>query len=162
MNAINARKQLKYILNTNVLDPYPGTREGNHFYDESEGINLNRGKTFPKGYIFNDERGHEKIHFSKSGWAQEEQRILVHYFAKEKIKYTDDDGEIYENREYASYMQEQIYNALEDNIVLGSGYYLLNIEDDSEPIRELVSPNAAFHLYEVNIPVTVKWKRQYG
>jgi len=151
------------MLNTQVVDPYPEFRNGNHFFDEDDGINLNRANTFPKGYIFIDSNPEsDTSNFGRSGWSQNYTRILIHYFVKDKISYTVNDV-TYKEKSYANYMARQIKNALEDNVSLGQGYYIDRMKtEDYDGARVLESPKAGFLLYEVVIPVTIKWSRNYG
>ena len=160
---IKARDIVKDVLNNNCLDPYPSVRTGNQFLDESDGINLTRANTFPKGFIFIDkEIPHQAEHFHTSGWERNTQRFLLHYFVKDRIHYTDGTGS-YMDRDYALFMKDEITDTLRDNIALGSGYYVQNIEK-SETVHELINQDTAlpFKLFEVIIPFNIKWVNTFG
>ena len=163
MSAITAKTLLKTMLNSQVTDPYPGARSGNQFFDEDDGINLQRANTFPKGYIFFDRElaPTSKERFSRKGWELKHARFIIHYFVKDKISYTVS-GTKYQDASYANYMAESIKESLEDNVSLGSGYYIEDIQEDIEAARQLTNNNAPFVLFEVRIPVIIKWSRQYG
>lgn len=161
-NLLSAREALSDSLNSNVLDPYPGTRPGKHFLDESDGINLSRANTFPKGYIITEEDDvfNRKNYFYKAGFVKRNATFNIYYLVKDSISY-DNGVTVFKDIDYANYMKEKIQAALKDNIDLGSGYYIESITPIPK-VDELVSDNFPFKLYQVVISVSVKWVDTYG
>jgi len=160
---LEARTALVSRLNANVLDPYPGTRPGNQFLNESDGINLSRANTFPKGIIRidDDEPFTREEQFYKSGYNKRMATFNIFYLVKEKISYTDTEDVTYKEEDYAQYMKEQIITTLQNDLDLGDGYFIANITNISS-VEELTSDEFPFKLYQILIPVTIKWINKYG
>jgi len=162
---LEARDLLAERLNNRVLDPYPGIRPGKHFLNEADGINLSRANTFPKGYIIGDEdQPFPKLKiFYKSGFNKRVVRFNIYYLVKEKISYTDIEGREYRDKDYIQFMKDEILNALQYDLALGNGegYYIDNIFDIPQ-LEELVSDEFPFKIYQLVIPISIKWVNKYG
>ena len=162
-NEIAARKLITALLNTYCLDPYPSTltRPGQHFYDESDGINLTRGNTFPKGFVtLGEEPTKNTKTFSKAGFMQFERTIDIHYIVKNKTSYTDVTPITYKERDYAIYMKHQIESTLLNHKILPDNYVINEVKnvDPADPIET----DRGFILYEIVVPVIVKWVVKHG
>lgn len=159
---LGAREALSTRLNANVLDPYPGIRPGKHFLDESDGINLSRANTFPKGYIITEEDNPfaRKDYFYKAGFVKRSATFNIYYLVKDKISYTSG-LTTYTDIDYANFMKEKIQKTLKDNLDLDDGYYVQNIITIPK-VDELVSDEFPFKLYQIVISVEVKWVDTYG
>ena len=156
-SSIGARNRITSILNANVLDPYPGTRNGNQFYDEGTGINLNRAQTYPKGFIQINPKSSSLSGFGGSGNSPNSVEINIWYFVKEKISY-DDGSIVYKNEDYVSYMTDLIEKSLRSNITLGSDYHIKNFGSSEGP---KTGKEGSFKVYYDVVPVTVYWNEVY-
>ena len=161
-NKVQLRKLVKGLLNDNVTDPYPKglTRPGNHFYDESDNINLSRGQTFPKGLIkINNSPATIKQNQGKTGHATKFCSIGIYYYVKEKQSYTED-SIIYKNEDLVYFMLDKIEQTLLDNQT-GSDYHLspnsITESTDLPKLRE-----GSFSLYVGYRTVTYYWDQTYG
>lgn len=160
---LEARDLLAERLNNRVLDPYPGIRTGKHFLNESDGINLSRANTFPKGYIIgeNDEPFPKLKIFYKSGFNKRTARFNIYYLVKEKISYTDIESRVYKDKDYLSFMKDEILEALQYDLYLSNGFYIDNIFEIPQQ-EELVSDEFPFKIYQCVINVSIKWVNKYG
>ena len=160
---LKARDLLATRLNASVLDPFPGTRNGKHFLNEADGINLSRANTFPKGYILtNEDNPYKQVTaFSRAGFNERNAKLDIFYLVKDKISYTDSDNVKYTGFDYVQFMKEEILQTLQDNSNLGEGYYIKSILPISK-VEELVSDEFAFKLYQIIISVEIKWVNAYG
>lgn len=156
-NIIEARSLVQNILNSKVLDPYPGTRKGVHFLDESEELNLDRANTFPKGYITTSNREIIKSTIGKTGHSVNSGNIDIWYFAKQDTYYTDGIGS-YKNTDYINYMIGSIHKVLEENINLGSGYHLKSFGISEGPKKQEAG---SFPVWYDVVPITIYWDRVY-
>ena len=108
MNPLQIGSAVTALLNNSdyLVDPYPGTRpDGNkHFFDENDGISLNRG--FPKGFVkIVDHR------LLSSGWGASRDSynkqvvtLAIFYYVKDKTKNN------ITNTESEAYVLEIIHN----------------------------------------------------
>jgi len=157
-NSIEARKLIKDLLNNNLTDPYPGTRSGNHFYDKTDGLNLTRAKTFPKGFITSDSKETELDGFGSTGHSNNSVEINIWYFVKDKISYTEN-SVTYKEEDYVELMINKIIEFLRNNKNLGSGYHIKGF-GTSEGVKE--TKEGTFRVYYDVVPVTVYWDDIYG
>lgn len=159
---LEARSLLTAKLNANVLDPYPGARPGFHFLQESDGINLSRANTFPKGFVMDntDNSFTRENYFYKKGFNKRTGIFNIYYLVKDKISYTAG-GVTYTDIDYAAYMKEQIIRTLQDDVDLTGGYMIERITPINK-VEELVSDEFPFKLYQIVISVEVKWVNSYG
>ena len=156
-NAIELRGLIKTLLNTNVADAYGAndTRTGNQFYDEADGINFGRPKTFPKGYIeISDRKLVSKSNLGRTGHVMQSATIAINYYAKEKNKYTVD-GVTYEDRDLVNYQLDQIKNAILGNYIGGDYHLYPESIVHSEGIEKMT--NGTMMLYYGVINVTYYW-----
>lgn len=161
---LQARTILTNILNSNCLDPYPGTRSGKHFFEESDGINLSRANTFPKGYVIktSDDPLNNRKNFYTSGWNDRKAIFSIHYLVKDMISYTDSLTQTkYKDIDYVEFMKEKIVQTLSNNINMGDGFFIEDI-GNIQRVTELTGDGLPFKLYEGIVPVTVKWVNKYG
>jgi len=160
---LEARDLIATRLNNRVLDPYPGVRNGKHFLNESDGINLSRANTFPKGYIFgDDDEPFPKLKiFYKSGFNKRTAKFNIYYLVKDRISYTDIEGRVYKEMDYLHFMKDEILEALQYDLHLGEGYYIDNIYAVPQ-VQELTSDEFPFKIYQQVITITIKWVNKYG
>lgn len=156
-NSIEVRKLIKQLLNDNLLDPYPGTRSGNHFYDESDGLNLTRANTFPKGYITSSDSDTELDGIGSTGHANNSCKINIWYFVKDKISY-DDGTTVYKEKDYVEFMINKIRNYLLSERNLGNGYHIKTF-GKSDGVGE--NKTGAFRVYYDMVSITVYWDEEY-
>ncbi len=159
-NAIEIRNLIQTTLNTNVTDPFPtgNTRRGNHFFSENDGINFNRGDTFPKGYIRQAETRTLKSPIGRTGLALQFINIDIHYYVKEKNSYTVS-GTTYKNQDLVTHMLEQVRTVLLNNTYA-------DYKMHPESVQAITSPEildtGSLKLYWGVIPITYYWYEEYG
>jgi len=161
-SAIVARKLIKDLLNTNILDPYPGTRKGNspkQFYDQSDGLNLTRADSFPKGYITSDSKDTILQGIGSLGHANKSVTINIWYFVKDKISYTDGDNIVYKEEDYVEYMVEKIRTYLESNRKINDEYHIKSFDSSNGTQK---TQEGTFSVYYDVVPVTIYWDDTYG
>lgn len=159
---IEIRKLVKTLLNTELIDPYPidMTRPGNQFYDESDGINLSRGQTFPKGLVkINDSPGTEIQNIGRTGHAKKYASIGIYYYAKEKQSYVEDEI-TYKDRELVHLMLSKIEQALLDNRILEDYHIYPNSISDTTDLP--LVKEGSFSVYVGYRTVTYYWDDTYG
>jgi len=159
-NSVELRGLIKSVLNTNCVDPYDpnSTRRGNHFFDESDNLNLTRGDTFPKGYIkVGPKPAPVKQNLGPTGHIKRFATIDIFYYAKEKSHFTT--GSItYREQDLVNYMLDQVEKTLLSNAV-GSDYHLMPSSfGDGDWVKESGKP---FTKYRGLLPVTYYWNETY-
>lgn len=161
-NKIAIRKLVKDILNTELVDPYPTdmTRPGTHFYDESDGINLSRGQTFPKGLVkINNSPGTELQSLGRKGHAKKYASIGIYYYVKEKTSYTEDEV-TYKDKEFLHLMMDKIEKTLIDNRILEDYHLYPTSITATVDLPMIKDGNFAIHVgYRT---ITYYWSDTYG
>lgn len=158
-NIVELRKLVRDTLNTYCVDPYPTTRTGDQFLDQSVDMNYTRMDTFPKGQILcNDDPATILQSIGKSGHATQYGTIFIHYYTREKVSYTNNTIE-YKNKDLISYMIKQIKQTLLDHRI--AGYHLFNgsFGNGGEPTPKV---EGNIKIYQGVIPVTYYWDDTYG
>lgn len=161
-NLIEARKLIKDILNSQLLDPYNGTRPGNNpkqFYDKGDGLNLTRGDSFPKGFITSEPIVTEKQGIGASGHSNESGTINIWYFVKNRNSYTDGNNITYEEEDYVTYMIGLIKKLLLNNLKISNEYHIKNFGTSDGPSK---SKEGNFTVYMDVLPITIYWSDIYG
>ena len=158
-NSIEARQLISALLNANISDPYPGTRKGNspkQFYDQSDGLNLTRGDSFPKGYITTDSKETILQGIGSSGHANNSCTINIWYFVKDKISHNTLG---YKEEDYINYMIDQIRTYLQSNRKINDEYHIKGIDSSSGVLQ---SQEGTFKVYYDVVPVVIYWNDTYG
>ena len=163
-NIVELRTLIKNTLNDNVVDPYDNgdsVRSGNHFFDESDGLNITRRKSFPKGFLKQAPgTAPVKQNQGRSGHITNYGTVDIFYLVGERQNY-DNNGITYTNEDLVSFMLKQTQDTLLNNAV-GSDYHLNPSSFGEGDIVKLNSPNGTFKLYQGVLPVTYYWDETYG
>jgi hypothetical protein len=160
-NKIELRNLVTDLLNSNVIDAYPSnlTRNGHHFYDESDGINLSRGDTFPKGFVTLAVSPVPILqNIGKSGHMKKYGSIQIFYYTKEKQSFINN-GTTYSNEDLINFMLEQIQTALVNTRLHDYHLFPTSITTNNR-IRQIKTGN--FKVYMGSITVTYYWNEIYG
>ncbi len=160
-NIVELRELVKDILNNNCVDPYPSdlTRQGNHFFSESEGISFTRGNTFPKGYVtIGDSPDFVKDNVGAVGHIKKYGTLTLYYFSKEKLTYTLN-GITYKEKDIINIMLDNICTVLTNNKL--QEYHLfptsINLSSDIGSRKD-----GTFKIYDGIMTVTYYWYETYG
>ena len=158
-NSIEARQLIGTLLNANISDPYPGTRKGTNpkqFYDQSDGLNLTRGDSFPKGYITTDSKETGLQGIGNSGHANNSCTVNIWYFVKEKISHSTLG---YKEEDYVNYMIDNIRTYLQSNRKISDEYHIKSFST-SEGTQK--TTEGTFKVYYDVVPITIYWDDTYG
>lgn len=162
-NTVELRKLVKDMLNNNVTDFYANNQNRptlqEHFYDESDGINLSRGNTFPKGYVkISNAPTPVKTNVGRTGYTKKYGTIRIYYYTKENQSYTAN-SIVYKNEDLINLALDNIHDSILNHRVIGYHLFPTSVVKSNE-ISQVNQGN--FKLYLGSLTVTYYWYENYG